>query len=193
MITGQAGGRLVQLAITGGNLPDIWQALAGTGAAFVLRVVNSESFSGACWKSATIEHLVFPSSSQAPNPREMGAWHLCHPPARSPAGHRGQDGRAIARSCGLGCHSRHRTPQASPQAGDSPVTVVDWCLMDVYRYGSTGDRPRSTDPPRKCGERYVRGERGPVGARDPAHATPGLGREGLAGKEGSDQAIPVSR
>ena len=49
MITGQAGGRQVQLAITGGNLPDIWQALAGTGAAFVLRVVNSESFSGACW------------------------------------------------------------------------------------------------------------------------------------------------
>lgn len=47
MITGQAGGRQVQLAITGGNLPDIWQALAGTGAAFVLRVVNSESFSGA--------------------------------------------------------------------------------------------------------------------------------------------------
>jgi hypothetical protein len=44
MITGQAGGRQVQLAITGGNLPDIWQALAGTGAAFVLRVVNSESF-----------------------------------------------------------------------------------------------------------------------------------------------------
>jgi hypothetical protein len=41
MITGQAGGRQVQLAITGGNLPDIWQALAGTGAAFVLRVVNS--------------------------------------------------------------------------------------------------------------------------------------------------------
>ena len=35
MITGQAGGRQVQLAITGGNLPDIWQALAGTGAAFV--------------------------------------------------------------------------------------------------------------------------------------------------------------
>jgi len=51
MITGQAGGRQVQLAITGGNLPDIWQALAGTGAAFVLRVVNSESFSGACWSS----------------------------------------------------------------------------------------------------------------------------------------------
>ena len=43
MITGQAGGRQVQLAITGGNLPDIWQALAGTGAAHVLRVVKSES------------------------------------------------------------------------------------------------------------------------------------------------------
>lgn len=41
MITGQAGGRQVQLAITGGNLPDIRQALAGTGAALVLRVVNS--------------------------------------------------------------------------------------------------------------------------------------------------------
>jgi hypothetical protein len=36
MITGQAGGRQVQLAITGDNLPDIWQALAGTGAALVL-------------------------------------------------------------------------------------------------------------------------------------------------------------
>jgi hypothetical protein len=36
MITGPAGGRQVQLAITGGNLPDIWQALAGTGAARVL-------------------------------------------------------------------------------------------------------------------------------------------------------------
>jgi hypothetical protein len=33
MITGQANGRQVQLAITGANLPDIWQALAGTGAA----------------------------------------------------------------------------------------------------------------------------------------------------------------
>jgi hypothetical protein len=32
MITGQPGGRQVQLAITGDNLPDIWQALAGTGA-----------------------------------------------------------------------------------------------------------------------------------------------------------------
>jgi len=31
MITGQAGGRPVRLAITGDNLPDIWQALAGTG------------------------------------------------------------------------------------------------------------------------------------------------------------------
>jgi hypothetical protein len=42
MITGQADGRQVQLAITGDNLPDIWQALAGTGAMLVLRVVNSE-------------------------------------------------------------------------------------------------------------------------------------------------------
>src|SRR5580658_3617922 len=47
MITGQAGGRQVQLAITGDNLPDIWRALAATGAALMLRVVNSES-SGAC-------------------------------------------------------------------------------------------------------------------------------------------------
>ena len=38
MITGQAGGRHVQLAITGNNLQGIWQALAGTGAALVLRV-----------------------------------------------------------------------------------------------------------------------------------------------------------
>jgi hypothetical protein len=37
MITGQAGGRQVQLAITDDNLRDIWRALAGTGAAFVLR------------------------------------------------------------------------------------------------------------------------------------------------------------
>src|ERR1700733_8143844 len=37
MITGQASGRQVQLAITGANLPDIWQALAGTGARLVLR------------------------------------------------------------------------------------------------------------------------------------------------------------
>lgn len=36
MITGQADGRQVQLAITRDNLPDIWQALAGTGAALVL-------------------------------------------------------------------------------------------------------------------------------------------------------------
>jgi hypothetical protein len=56
MITGQAGGRQVQLAITGDNLPDIWRALAATGAALMLRVVNSES-SGACWKSATMEYL----------------------------------------------------------------------------------------------------------------------------------------
>src|SRR5580692_3609465 len=37
MITGQAGGRQVQLAITSDNLPDIWQALAGAGAKLVLR------------------------------------------------------------------------------------------------------------------------------------------------------------
>jgi len=54
MITGQVGGRQVKLAIAGGNLPDIWQALAGTGAALVLRVVNSESSSGA------LEYLVVP-------------------------------------------------------------------------------------------------------------------------------------
>ena len=36
MIIGQAGGRQVELAITGDNLRDIWQALAGTGAALVL-------------------------------------------------------------------------------------------------------------------------------------------------------------
>jgi hypothetical protein len=39
MITGQAGGRQVQLAITGDNLPDIWRALAATGATLVLRAV----------------------------------------------------------------------------------------------------------------------------------------------------------
>lgn len=33
MIAGQADGRQVQLAITGDSLRDIWQALAGTGAA----------------------------------------------------------------------------------------------------------------------------------------------------------------
>jgi hypothetical protein len=38
MITGQAGDRRVQLAITGDNLQDIWQALAGTGAALMLRI-----------------------------------------------------------------------------------------------------------------------------------------------------------
>ena len=38
MITGQTGGRQVQLAITGDNLSDIWRALAATGAALVLRV-----------------------------------------------------------------------------------------------------------------------------------------------------------
>jgi hypothetical protein len=32
VITGQAGGRQVQLAITHDNLLDVWQALAGTGA-----------------------------------------------------------------------------------------------------------------------------------------------------------------
>jgi hypothetical protein len=31
VITGQAGGRQVQLAITRDNLPEVWQALAGTG------------------------------------------------------------------------------------------------------------------------------------------------------------------
>ena len=36
MIIGQADGRQVELAITGDNLRDIWQALAGTGAALVL-------------------------------------------------------------------------------------------------------------------------------------------------------------
>jgi hypothetical protein len=35
VITGQAGGRQVQLAITQDNLQDVWQALAGTGAALV--------------------------------------------------------------------------------------------------------------------------------------------------------------
>jgi hypothetical protein len=35
VITGQVGGRQVQLAITQDNLPDIWQALAGTGAALM--------------------------------------------------------------------------------------------------------------------------------------------------------------
>ncbi len=33
VITGQAGGRQVQLAISRDNLPEVWQALAGTGAA----------------------------------------------------------------------------------------------------------------------------------------------------------------
>jgi hypothetical protein len=32
VINGQAAGRQVQLAITRDNLPDVWQALAGTGA-----------------------------------------------------------------------------------------------------------------------------------------------------------------
>jgi hypothetical protein len=36
VITGQSGGRQVQLAITHDNLPDVWQALARTGAATVL-------------------------------------------------------------------------------------------------------------------------------------------------------------
>jgi hypothetical protein len=35
VITGQAGGRQVQLAILPDNLPDAWHALAGTGAALV--------------------------------------------------------------------------------------------------------------------------------------------------------------
>ena len=38
MITGHADGRQVRLAITRDNLQDIWQALAGTGAAPVLRI-----------------------------------------------------------------------------------------------------------------------------------------------------------
>jgi hypothetical protein len=38
MITGQAAGRQVQLAITGNNLQGIWQALAATGAALMLRI-----------------------------------------------------------------------------------------------------------------------------------------------------------
>jgi hypothetical protein len=33
VITGQAGGRQVQLAISNDNLQEVWQALAGTGAA----------------------------------------------------------------------------------------------------------------------------------------------------------------
>jgi hypothetical protein len=36
VITGEAGGRQVQLAITRDNLLDVWQALAGTGAALGL-------------------------------------------------------------------------------------------------------------------------------------------------------------
>jgi hypothetical protein len=40
MITGQADDRRVQLAITGDNLQDIWQALAGTGAALLLRIAT---------------------------------------------------------------------------------------------------------------------------------------------------------
>jgi hypothetical protein len=43
MITGQAGGREVQLAITGHDMPGIWQALAGAGASQVFRVVNPGS------------------------------------------------------------------------------------------------------------------------------------------------------
>lgn len=85
MITGQAGGRQVQLAITGGNLPDIWQALAGTGAAFVLRVVNSESFSGACWKSATMEHLVFPVFLAGAESSPVGAGSRLAKPSRCDA------------------------------------------------------------------------------------------------------------
>jgi hypothetical protein len=81
MITGQAGGRQVQLAITGGNLPDIWQALAGTGAAFVLRVVNFGIIQRRVLESATMEHLVFPEHQWCPNKPDGGARHLCHPPA----------------------------------------------------------------------------------------------------------------
>ena len=57
IITGQAGSCQVQLAITRDNLPDIWQALARTGAALVLRVMNPGPPSGACRKSATEEYL----------------------------------------------------------------------------------------------------------------------------------------
>jgi hypothetical protein len=66
MITGQADGRQVQLAITRGNLLGIWQALAGTGAAVVLRIRNHPVARAgnpqlrSTWSS--------PSSSQTPNP-----------------------------------------------------------------------------------------------------------------------------
>jgi hypothetical protein len=42
MITGEAGGRQIQLAITGKNLQGIWRALAATGVAVMLRVTNLE-------------------------------------------------------------------------------------------------------------------------------------------------------
>jgi hypothetical protein len=42
IITGQAGGRQVKLAIAGKNLPDIWEALAGTGAALALRTPETQ-------------------------------------------------------------------------------------------------------------------------------------------------------
>jgi hypothetical protein len=74
IITGQAGSRQVQLAITQDNLPDIWQALARTGAALVLRVMNSESPSGACRKSATEEYLFAPGSRRIPDSPALTAW-----------------------------------------------------------------------------------------------------------------------
>ena len=40
VVTGQAGGHQVQLAITHDNLPDVWQALAATGAT----LLSSEPF-----------------------------------------------------------------------------------------------------------------------------------------------------
>lgn len=46
MISGEAGGRQIKLAITGKDLQGIWHALAGTGVAVMLRVMNLESSSG---------------------------------------------------------------------------------------------------------------------------------------------------
>ena len=40
VITGQSGGRQVQLAILPGNLDEVWQALASTGAALVLCAIS---------------------------------------------------------------------------------------------------------------------------------------------------------
>ena len=42
VITGQAGGRQVRLAITRDNLPEVWQALAGTGVTLVTAAVELE-------------------------------------------------------------------------------------------------------------------------------------------------------